>query len=840
MILAIVALVLMTSYARAASAPSYQFAPSGHDGGGGQSAIAADPFTAGRIISGGDIWGFVRSLDFGRDFVSINVPESGNIFYEERNTKVAAVKFSTITPNRVYAGVGRMGTGGGFVVSENGGDTWVMRSTKPQFAGSNTDAPLLAQGHPRSVGNLIALDASSGSNEIIYVGTYKQGLMRSSDQGKNWDTITFPGTATPYIRGIAMSDTDPSTIYVALWDMDGDTDKESVYVVNNAPTATQAAVLAAPFSKAEELVVCHGVLYIAAHNSGVYTYTSADGFKPSYTDAGASLFYSIDGYWDDATQKAIVYAGTSTAKNVAGSSYLNYSVIRTKDSGASWKCLTADESKLHKNMKMGDENGDIWWHSVNDASAILGGNSFVACQTLVDPLDHKRVYVCGRAGLWRTDDALTTDNPSWYPCMRHVNATVDNAVLADPNNVNRVYLTDYDWTFLYSTDKASHMTQKAMSLGGGEEWGMAVDSTTNPGSPSAVYLGRGNALGYNANPPSSAWQNTNLPATGNVMGCAVKKTAEGTVVLAAVEGSGIWRKVGAGTSGNWGSAPVYNANNVMKTSNTKQVVFSWGAGASQLVYLHDRNQGVFRSRDDGKTWEKITPPSGSTWLVSGRNASYSGTVTIDPTNESNCYITGTDGVFFSSNAADPTPTFTKISITGMGTATPGWAVYDDEGSIYINCCITASAPPKLFFKPAGGSTWTNIATDSNFLSQCTVPRQMSVGPGPDHMIYLAGGFSGICVGSKQTSAETGAVKVTIAPPEAVTAGAQWRLTGSSTWSNSDAIVSGIPVGAANVEFSAIPGWLKPFNQPITIAAGATTTLTGTYAQSAAQWWMGYR
>ena len=86
--------------------------------------------------------------------------------------------------------------------------------------------------------------------------------------------------------------------------------------------------------------------------------------------------------------------------------------------------------------------------------------------------------------------------------------------------------------------------------------------------------------------------------------------------------------------------------------------------------------------------------------------------------------------------------------------------------------------------------------------------------------------------------------MTIEPADAVVGGAQWRVDGGA-WQNSGVTVSGLAVGFHLVEFKEIPpeqssgcfgsqtrSWLTPANQNIHIAAGETTTITGTYVLSA--------
>ncbi len=78
----------------------------------------------------------------------------------------------------------------------------------------------------------------------------------------------------------------------------------------------------------------------------------------------------------------------------------------------------------------------------------------------------------------------------------------------------------------------------------------------------------------------------------------------------------------------------------------------------------------------------------------------------------------------------------------------------------------------------------------------------------------------------------GSVTVTIAPPEAVAAGAQWQLDGGPL-QNSGATVNNVPVGEHTVSFTDVLGWLKPLPQVITVSTGANTAVTGTYYAYAA-------
>jgi len=81
--------------------------------------------------------------------------------------------------------------------------------------------------------------------------------------------------------------------------------------------------------------------------------------------------------------------------------------------------------------------------------------------------------------------------------------------------------------------------------------------------------------------------------------------------------------------------------------------------------------------------------------------------------------------------------------------------------------------------------------------------------------------------------EVGSLKVTIQPPEAVAAGAQWKAVRNgydSGWRNSGETISNLPVGQYTVTFKDIANWTKPEDQTVTITKDTLTEVTGTYVQ----------
>ena len=77
--------------------------------------------------------------------------------------------------------------------------------------------------------------------------------------------------------------------------------------------------------------------------------------------------------------------------------------------------------------------------------------------------------------------------------------------------------------------------------------------------------------------------------------------------------------------------------------------------------------------------------------------------------------------------------------------------------------------------------------------------------------------------------QTGSLTVHIEPVEAVAAGAQWSLDGT-TWHDSGALVSSLPVGSYTIQFNDVAGWDRPAEIPLTLADGALEERTGTYVR----------
>ena len=124
------------------------------------------------------------------------------------------------------------------------------------------------------------------------------------------------------------------------------------------------------------------------------------------------------------------------------------------------------------------------------------------------------------------------------------------------------------------------------------------------------------------------------------------------------------------------------------------------------------------------------------------------------------------------------------------------------------------------------ATWLIITSDSSGIGDGTVTYTVSPNTGDSRtaVITIAGQTHTV-----NQDPALGSLKVTIYPPEAVSAGARWRVDGGD-WNSSGYTQNGLSVGNHLLEFNTIPGWIKPTSQTVTINNNQTTDTSGEYSQ----------
>ncbi|WNQ10721.1 hypothetical protein MJA45_24375 [Paenibacillus aurantius] len=514
----LVSLTACAGFSFSSLADANSFGPSGLDGSGWQSVVVVDPTNANLLIDGADVSGIHKTTDKG-----VNWTPSNNGFTEKNQIQIASLAWSQTDGSKVYAATGRFGQNGGLYVSSDKGDSWTLLSNIPQFAGGNTDpADSLYSPHPRSTGNLIALDEANG---YLYVATYKQGVMRYTISTNTWATIGLVGK---YLRTIAIDPNDKNTLYTSA-------SKDGVYKTTTARTSANVTSGNGSFSKLtngpadiEEMKFIGSNLYAAGQdgtNGKVYKVTSGGSTWTSllttpWSGSDQTTYMSVDGV--AGTNDTIYVGAWQGQKNTSGQ---RESVLKSIDSGATWTSISTTPSG-RINYTMGGPTGDTWYLSTFSPRSMMSGNTYGAAYITVNPSNSDEIFVSGRSGVWKGTKAAD-GKYDWYPLVHNMNVTFNRSIAADKNSVGHVYWPATDWGFLYSKDRTAHVNGNVTGLGTKDGNEIFLDYSTSPGT---VYLSQSDANKIFSNPDpaaGTAWTDEGIDTAagslaGYVAGVAVK------------------------------------------------------------------------------------------------------------------------------------------------------------------------------------------------------------------------------------------------------------------------------------------------------------------------------
>ena len=264
-----------------------------------------------------------------------------------------------------------------------------------------------------------------------------------------------------------------------------------------------------------------------------------------------------------------------------------------------------------------------------------------------------------------------------------------------------------------------------------------------------------------------------------------------------------------------------------------------------------------------KAWKTDWNPSGvksATYTITGTVATPTfspdgGTYTSGQNVTINCATPGVT-IRYTTSGSDPTessPQYTPGTAIPISTTTTlkakAWKMdWSPSGVKAATYTLTGTvATPK--FGPDGG-TYTSV---QNVTISCATPEATirytidGSDPTPSSSLYSSPipisapttilmarawktGWEPSAIRSAQYTINIarGGLTVTIAPPEAASAGAKWRRVDTTVWNASGATEAGLPVGSYTMEFSDVPGWTKPTNQPVIINRDQTSALSATY------------
>ncbi len=298
--------------------------------------------------------------------------------------------------DRVYLALGRRLEGeGGVYRSEDQGKTWI-KLMPAAYEGNGRAA--------RWFGECIAVDPRNSA--VIYAGTRRNGLWRSTDDGKTWEKVPdipegYTGNQPMGVRTIVF---DPSVksgkcssvIYVGI---------PGTGIFSSTNGGKSFALMAGSPLNPNRAQVVKGELYVS-HGRGVALFSGG-----TWTDISPVKGKNYVGLAVDADDNR---------KIVAAQRYRSFynSIYRSEDQGLTWE-------QIHTEAAPANLHTDVpWWPKTRYSSA-TAGMAFA-------PGSRGSLYYTDWFGIWYTPDvwAGTTD---WYTLEKGHEETVVLTMVSPPD-----------------------------------------------------------------------------------------------------------------------------------------------------------------------------------------------------------------------------------------------------------------------------------------------------------------------------------------------------------------------------------------------------------------------
>lgn len=577
------------------------------NGGGFQSdvTITEDGMT---VYSSADVSGIFKSTDGGLRFENINEGLE--------TSKVASLAITPDNDQILYAGTGNQGNSGGLFRSCNGGESWELTADGDSalFSGNHSnDNDPVPDGHPRSNGDLIVIDAGMEStsymDDIVIAGTYKDGVV-IFEQGGDLKKADVLGSG--FVRSVANHADVPNIVYAAV--QFEDSSLNGIYRIDYTDLSNVNETLVFPTLRPEGLTMLgNGHVFGAIGKEGIVKFNGSNWSiinSDQWIDNGFREWTAVCGYLKGNTD--VIYAGLN---NLGGNGNgTNYSTIWRKIGGQDWVPLVDVNSNV-SDIVYGQSYP--WWFRIDAfQQAGLGRKNSIISSIDVALGDFDQfvsddiIYVSGRGGIWKSPRR----DEMWQPAVYNMQATSNNGVAVNPNDPTQVALSNTDYVVLETSNRFEDdaMTRDKPLNAESKGFDVIFDVVSNEvivgvgdrdnNRAGNVFVKDAGMLGDGCN---SCWLNTDVEEASD--GGRVRAITYGyhngnsntsQTILAAVENEGVYRY----HNGQW------TESDMMDIKNTKGSNFVWPDKAnSGTVYLLDLSSGLHRSTNGGQNWSNLWP-----------------------------------------------------------------------------------------------------------------------------------------------------------------------------------------------------------------------------------------
>ncbi|MFP5041712.1 T9SS type A sorting domain-containing protein [Parasediminibacterium sp. JCM 36343] len=517
-------------------------------------------------------------------------------------------------PNKLYMLVGTSYFNGGSTAilrSNNYGATFSITNVTNQFKASGN-------GGGRNNGEKLQVDPNNGN--VLFCGTRRNGLFKSTNAGVSWAQVASLGTiVTPNDNGISWVVMDSSsglkgfatpTIFVGISDTG-----TNVYRSDDGGTSFN------PIVGATTTLMPQRAVLASDHNLYI-TYADKEG--PSNASIGQIWKYNTQtGVWTNVTPTGVTYpfSGISVDPNnplkIIASTINTYQIqygntrgdrfYLTTDGGTTWRDLIGNGIRMNT-------NGCPWFASASIHWA--GSIEF-------DPFNTNKAWVISGNGLFYCNSLSSATN-TWYFGARGIEETVPQDIASIPNGPLFTAIGDYDG--FKNTDPTLYGTRFSPTMGSNNgvvyaglnpqkllRVGNSIYYTNNQGTTwtkTATAMGTGNNIALSADgsifmhcpdrATATYWSTNNgtnwTASTGIAASQPVADPVNPKRFYAYNSGDGnMYTSIDGGVSFTVAGTPGKGGNTLIRTAPYKQ----------GHLWLAMNNGGLMRSIDSGANYIKI-------------------------------------------------------------------------------------------------------------------------------------------------------------------------------------------------------------------------------------------
>jgi hypothetical protein len=483
----------------------------------------------------------------------------------------------------------------------NGGKSAILRSSDYGATWTTIDVTSQFKAHGNGMGrqNGERLVVDPGSSNVLYLGTRRNGLFKSTNSGSSWSPVTsLPVSSTPNDNGISVVMADPSSVSggVAQRLFVGVSRYGSVganFYRSDNGGASFSAVSGAPSGLMPQRAAFDGAgnLYVT-YGNGAGPHGNQSGSEPM--DTGQIWKYTIsNGAWTNVTPSGVTraFSGISVDPNnnqrLVASTVNNWApqgntngdhVYISTNGGASWTDVVSRGFAM--------DTGGINW--------IAGAKIHWTGTAAFDPSNSKSVWITSGNGVFKTNDIDATTT-TWTFVTKGLEETVPLNIASITGGPLLTALGDVDGFQHYNTFS---YTNPMYSPTMGTTSGLAVAGSGN----TATVVRTGSSMYTSVN----SGTNWSKPAMNGSKG-QVALSANGTVLLHSPENSATtYRSTNLG--GTW------SAVNGLGISNARPVADTVNASK---FYAYNPGDGSFMISNDGGVnfWKFSTIATGGSNVI---------------------------------------------------------------------------------------------------------------------------------------------------------------------------------------------------------------------------------